>query len=107
MGPGGRNQVPNRAVMGELAEGGSFGTLIGRRVRTRWPDDNNFYEAVISDYNPNDVFTTLEYLVICLTLICGENVYLNSSIFRDGIIWSMTWGLQMKLGNGLNCQRYI
>lgn len=55
-GPGGRNQAPNRAVMGEVAEGASFDTLIGRRVRTRWPDDNNFYEAVISDYNPNDVF---------------------------------------------------
>ncbi|KAG9131161.1 hypothetical protein Leryth_020154, partial [Lithospermum erythrorhizon] len=24
--------------------------LIGRKVRTRWPDDNNFYEAVITDY---------------------------------------------------------
>nr|XP_027186982.1 protein EMSY-LIKE 4-like isoform X2 [Cicer arietinum] len=61
LGPGGRNQVPNRAVMGELAEGGSFGTLIGRRVRTRWPDDNNFYEAVISDYNPNDGRHNLVY----------------------------------------------
>lgn len=26
--------------------------LIGKKVRTRWPDDNNFYEAVITDYNP-------------------------------------------------------
>lgn len=26
--------------------------LIGRKLRTRWPDDNNFYEAVIVDYNP-------------------------------------------------------
>uniref|UniRef100_A0A7N0VC00 ENT domain-containing protein n=1 Tax=Kalanchoe fedtschenkoi TaxID=63787 RepID=A0A7N0VC00_KALFE len=26
--------------------------LIGRRVMTRWPDDNNFYEAVIIDYDP-------------------------------------------------------
>lgn len=70
--PGGRNQVPNRAVMGERAEGGSFDApLIGRKVRTRWPDDNNFYEAVICDYNPNDVFTTLEYLVICFPLICS------------------------------------
>ncbi|XP_004488476.1 protein EMSY-LIKE 3 [Cicer arietinum] len=57
-GPGGRNQVPNRvtsgAVTGELAEGASFDSLIGRRVRTRWPDDNNFYEAVITHYNPID-----------------------------------------------------
>lgn len=54
-GSGGRNQVPNRAVIGELAEGASIDSLIGRRVRTRWPDDNNFYEAVITDYNPVDV----------------------------------------------------
>ncbi|XP_031379203.1 protein EMSY-LIKE 1 isoform X2 [Punica granatum] len=26
--------------------------LIGKRVWTRWPDDNSFYEAVITDYNP-------------------------------------------------------
>ncbi|KAK2998778.1 hypothetical protein RJ639_024390 [Escallonia herrerae] len=25
--------------------------LIGRKVMTRWPADNNFYEAIISDYN--------------------------------------------------------
>ncbi|KRH43436.1 hypothetical protein GLYMA_08G149700v4 [Glycine max] len=54
-GLGGRNQVPNRVtsgtVMGEVAKGASLDSLVGRRVRTRWPDDNNFYEAIISDYN--------------------------------------------------------
>ncbi|KAK4253656.1 hypothetical protein QN277_010303 [Acacia crassicarpa] len=54
-GPGGRNQVTNRvssgAIMGEPADGTTLDSLIGRRVRTRWPDDNNFYEAVITDYN--------------------------------------------------------
>ncbi|KAI9116520.1 hypothetical protein K1719_012687 [Acacia pycnantha] len=54
-GPGGRNQMTSRvssgAVMGEPAEGATYDQLIGRRVRTRWPDDNNFYEAVITDYN--------------------------------------------------------
>ncbi|XP_058723115.1 protein EMSY-LIKE 3-like isoform X2 [Vicia villosa] len=58
-GPGGRNQVPNRVtsgtVAGELAEGASFDSLNGRRLRTRWPDDNNFYEAVITDYNPVEI----------------------------------------------------
>ncbi|CAL0333155.1 unnamed protein product [Lupinus luteus] len=54
-GPGGRNQVPNRA------EGASFDSLIGRRVRTKWPDDNNFYEAVITDYNPADGRHNLVY----------------------------------------------
>ncbi|XP_044508961.1 protein EMSY-LIKE 1-like isoform X2 [Mangifera indica] len=27
-------------------------SLVGRKVWTRWPEDNNFYEAVITDYNP-------------------------------------------------------
>ncbi|XP_030457893.1 protein EMSY-LIKE 1 isoform X1 [Syzygium oleosum] len=31
---------------------GEADPLIGRKVWTRWPDDNNFYEAVITDYNP-------------------------------------------------------
>ncbi|GLT39764.1 hypothetical protein SLA2020_323290 [Shorea laevis] len=53
----GRGQAVNRvstgaALMGDPAEGGAFDALIGKRVRTRWPDDNNFYEAVITDYNP-------------------------------------------------------
>jgi hypothetical protein len=69
-GPGGRNQVANRAVMGEHAEGGVMEKLVGKRVRTRWPDDNSFYEAIITDYSAHDVFTTLEYLVICFPPIC-------------------------------------
>ncbi|KAL2923831.1 Protein EMSY-LIKE 3 [Bienertia sinuspersici] len=28
--------------------------LVGRKVLTRWPDDNHFYEAVISRYNASD-----------------------------------------------------
>ncbi|KAL2996666.1 hypothetical protein AAZX31_09G000300 [Glycine max] len=60
-GPGGRNQVPNRAAMGEHAEGASFDSLVGRRVRTKWPDDNNFYEAVITNYNPADGRHNLVY----------------------------------------------
>jgi len=77
-GPGGRTQVPNRAVTGEHAEGASFDSLVGRRVRTRWPDDNNFYEAVITNYNPADVFTNLNYLGICFPLICCLNVHFCS-----------------------------
>ncbi|CAL5428579.1 unnamed protein product [Camellia sinensis] len=53
----GRGQVPNRGSSGafavnEPAEAANFDPLIGRRVWTRWPEDNNFYEAVITDYNP-------------------------------------------------------
>ncbi|KAI3796708.1 hypothetical protein L1987_39387 [Smallanthus sonchifolius] len=51
----GRAQLGNRVTSGahnESAETSSFSTLIGRKVRTRWPDDNSFYEATITDYNP-------------------------------------------------------
>ncbi|XP_042513483.1 protein EMSY-LIKE 3-like isoform X4 [Macadamia integrifolia] len=56
-GPTGRGQVPSRVSSGALvanepAEAAAFDPLIGRRVKTRWPEDNNFYEAVITDYNP-------------------------------------------------------
>lgn len=55
-GPSGRGQLGNRVTSGPLAnesaETSAFSPLIGRKVRTRWPDDNNFYEAVITDYNP-------------------------------------------------------
>ncbi|KAL3537297.1 hypothetical protein ACH5RR_000663 [Cinchona calisaya] len=54
-GPTGRSQFVNRVSSGanasEPAEAGSFNPLIGKKVRTRWPDDNNFYDAVVADYN--------------------------------------------------------
>nr|DAD42212.1 TPA_asm: hypothetical protein HUJ06_000442 [Nelumbo nucifera] len=56
-GAAGRGQVANRGSSGALvanepAEAATFDPLIGRKVLTRWPEDNNFYEAVITDYNP-------------------------------------------------------
>ncbi|ESW21074.1 hypothetical protein PHAVU_005G039400 [Phaseolus vulgaris] len=64
-GLGGRNQVPNRASsgidMGELSKGALQDSLVGRKVRTRWPDDNNFYEAIVSDYNQADGRYALVY----------------------------------------------
>ncbi|XP_010322138.1 protein EMSY-LIKE 3 [Solanum lycopersicum] len=47
-GPFGRGQLDNRVSESAKAP---VDSLIGRKVRTRWPDDNNFYEAVITDYN--------------------------------------------------------
>ncbi|PON48826.1 Agenet- EMSY domain containing protein [Parasponia andersonii] len=52
----GRAQATNRGTLGafattEAAEGAAFDPLIGRKVWTRWPEDNHFYEAVITDYN--------------------------------------------------------
>ncbi|XP_075517820.1 protein EMSY-LIKE 3-like isoform X1 [Primulina tabacum] len=37
------------------------GPLIGRRVMIKWPADNNFYEALITDYNPADGRHSLVY----------------------------------------------
>jgi len=50
-GPSGRGQ----AAATEPAEAVPYDNLIGRKVMTRWPEDNNFYEAVITDYNPTEV----------------------------------------------------
>ena len=58
--PAGRGQFTNRSSSATLAtnvpsESGTYNPLIGRKVMTRWPEDNNFYEAVITDYNPLEV----------------------------------------------------
>lgn len=36
-------------------QSGNSDPLIGKKVWTRWIEDNNFYEAVIHDFNPLDV----------------------------------------------------
>ncbi|GMH00085.1 hypothetical protein Nepgr_001924 [Nepenthes gracilis] len=53
----GRAQVAIHSTSGAFAANERAGTtnldpLIGRKVWTRWPEDNNFYEAVITDYDP-------------------------------------------------------
>ncbi|XP_020265398.1 protein EMSY-LIKE 3-like isoform X1 [Asparagus officinalis] len=65
-GPSSRTQALNRTSCGaiaatETAEGPIFDHLIGRKVMTRWPEDNNFYEAVITDYNPTEGLHLLVY----------------------------------------------
>ncbi|KAG8391316.1 hypothetical protein BUALT_Bualt01G0175200 [Buddleja alternifolia] len=64
-GPAGRGQFGNRISSSGLAsgpaEGASYDPLVGRKVKTRWPDDNNFYEAVIRDYNPDEGLHALVY----------------------------------------------
>ncbi|KAI8562107.1 hypothetical protein RHMOL_Rhmol03G0008900 [Rhododendron molle] len=53
-------QYPNRTSSGaivtnETAEAAINDPLIGRKVMTRWPEDDNFYEAVITNYNPIEI----------------------------------------------------
>ncbi|XP_031738481.1 protein EMSY-LIKE 1 isoform X2 [Cucumis sativus] len=46
------NQCSGTLLANESAEAPPYDTLIGRKVWTRWPEDNSFYEAVIKDYDP-------------------------------------------------------
>lgn len=43
-------------AVNEHAEAANFDPLIGRKVWTRRPEDKNFYEAIITDYNLNEVY---------------------------------------------------
>ncbi|XP_029125657.1 transcriptional activator DEMETER [Cajanus cajan] len=45
---------PNTPTKPILIQGSSLDSLVGRRVQTRWPEDNKFYEAIITSYNPHD-----------------------------------------------------
>ncbi|KAL6863806.1 hypothetical protein ACP4OV_016709 [Aristida adscensionis] len=63
-GPSGRGLHMNRNFPGGPAAEFSQGhvdPLIGRKVMSRWPEDNSFYEAVISDYNPETGLYALLY----------------------------------------------
>ncbi|KAL6640081.1 hypothetical protein ACP70R_022391 [Stipagrostis hirtigluma subsp. patula] len=51
-GPSGRGPIMNRNTsVGLPLEGRPIDPLVGRKVMTRWPDDNSFYEAEITDYD--------------------------------------------------------
>ena len=69
-GPSGRGQVANRSSTGAVAEAPPFDPLIGRKVMTRWPEDNNFYEAVITDHNPVEVCSIILVLIISALQLC-------------------------------------
>ncbi|RHN63235.1 putative ENT domain, protein EMSY-LIKE, plant [Medicago truncatula] len=57
-GPTGARHFSNHNSSSNLnapAEEAQFDPLIGKKVWTRWPEDSHFYEAVITDYNPDEV----------------------------------------------------
>lgn len=56
---------PQSGALGhEPGETGSLDPLIGKKVWTKWPEDNNFYEAVITDYNAVEVsYLSQRYLI--------------------------------------------
>lgn len=83
--PAGNRQLNNHSSSGALlanesAEAPMYDTLIGRKVWTRWPEDNSFYEAVIKDYDPVKACLNLKKLpqvfVLNLFYLCF-NIYLD------------------------------
>nr|GEV33168.1 hypothetical protein [Tanacetum cinerariifolium] len=62
-----RGILPNHGssvvpIANEANDAGTRDYLVGRKLRTRWPDDHKFYEAVIVDYNPLQVCPTFIWL---------------------------------------------
>jgi hypothetical protein len=77
------------------------GSLINHKVYTRWPEDNNFYEATITQYNPVTVGFNFHY---CLLLDANMHqcpVTFFHDLFRVSIHSSMTWAHKPRLGNRL------
>ncbi|KAL6273097.1 hypothetical protein ACE6H2_023789 [Prunus campanulata] len=65
-GPTLSRQLTGRSSSGPLVgnepvETATFDSLIGRKVWTRWPEDNSFYEAVITEYNRTEGRHALVY----------------------------------------------
>lgn len=88
LGPSGRGQSSNQ--VSEPAEPVSFDPLIGRKVKTRWPDDNNFYEAVITDYNKAEVYMILLLEALLFFFFVVEYMNLVVHIFRVDMLLFMT-----------------
>ncbi|KAK1364708.1 ENT domain-containing protein [Heracleum sosnowskyi] len=89
--PGPTTKVPlgARSLSGVAAsgpcEGASFSPLVGKKVRTRWPDDNHFYEAVITDY---DHIKDLHALVYDMKTVHETWEWVNlNEISPDDIQW--------------------
>lgn len=81
------NHYVNRSSSGALAanehtEAATSDPLIGRKVWTRWPEDNSFYEAVITDYNPAEVCIKKAYIIV----ICKAHLRMRHLVFKDSYI---------------------
>ena len=80
--PAGSRQLNNRSSSGALLANGSAEaptydeTFIGRKVWTRWPDDNNFYKAVIRNYDPVKACLSRKKLLQAFLNHFGNNIFL-------------------------------
>lgn len=61
IGSTGNRSFNNRVVSGAFSANEPAEALIGRKVWTKWPEDNNFYEAVITQYNADEGRHALVY----------------------------------------------
>ncbi|CAI0555693.1 unnamed protein product [Linum tenue] len=57
----GRGQVATRGPSAAFPANGL--AVIGRKVWTRWPEDNSFYAALITNYKPEDACLTLYHAI--------------------------------------------
>uniref|UniRef100_A0A804MKZ0 ENT domain-containing protein n=1 Tax=Zea mays TaxID=4577 RepID=A0A804MKZ0_MAIZE len=60
-GPSGRGPHMNRGGSAPEAQAQNVDPLIGRKVMSRWPEDNSFYEAVIYEYDAETGLHALVY----------------------------------------------
>ncbi|KDO50147.1 hypothetical protein CISIN_1g015970mg [Citrus sinensis] len=79
-GPAANRSFINRSSSGNIptnepAEAATFDPLIGRKVWTRWPEDNSFYEAVITDYNPTEVYVQSTVLSMFMFYSRGSTIF--------------------------------
>ncbi|KAF2613197.1 hypothetical protein F2Q70_00009821 [Brassica cretica] len=51
----GNRSFNSRVVSGGITADPSAEALIGRKVWTKWPEDNHFYEAIITQYNAVEI----------------------------------------------------
>lgn len=95
--PAGSRQLNNHNSSGALlanesAEAPPYDTLIGRKVWTRWPEDNSFYEALIKDYDPVKACLSLRISFALFKPIFLYNRFLFPVLLRkpDRKKWSLT-----------------
>lgn len=62
------HQGPGAHLTNELSQRTSD-PLVGRKVMTRYPDNGNFYEAIITDYNSVEVCLNLRNIHRLIQLI--------------------------------------
>ena len=52
-----------------LSEVAALDPLVGKKVRTRWLEDNSFYEVVITNYDPIKVLKLFKFNINNLIVV--------------------------------------